>query len=312
MCVFCNQRRISGHEGLPDVEKEIANGLKHSGDKPQVAFYGGSFTAIEPEIQEKMLAIASNYVRCGQVSSVRVSTRPDCIDALTVDRLKKHYVTTVELGVQSLDEEVLRLTKRGHDAACVESAVALLKQAGIKVILQMMTGLPGDTGKASINTARKIISLRPDGVRIYPAVVLPDTELADMLAAGEYTAQSVDEAVEICASICDMFEAEGIEIIRLGLNPSRELDESVVAGAYHPALGELVLSRRMLRHVETQIEALDKLPESVTIEVNMRRVSAMVGQRRENICALQSKYGLRDVKVISADIGENEIIVSPK
>lgn len=307
MCVFCNQRRISGHSGLPDAEAEIEAALPYSGEKPQIAFYGGSFTAIEPEVQERLLATAFTYVRRGLASSVRVSTRPDCIDDETVERLKRFAVTTVELGVQSLDDRVLRLTKRGHSAGCVEDAVELLRRAGIKVILQMMTGLPGDTGNESIATAEKIINLRPDGVRIYPTAVLPDTELADMMAAGEYTPQSVEDAVELCAKLADMFEDAGIPVIRLGLNPSRELDESVIAGAYHPALGELVLSRRMLKRAAALIDGLDHIPEEIVIGVNRRRVSPMTGQKRENITALRERYDVKNVKVVPADVPENEI-----
>ncbi|MBQ7896406.1 MAG: radical SAM protein, partial [Oscillospiraceae bacterium] len=184
-CVFCNQRRISGSQQPATAQTvkdaiQQAAALPHTGAKRQLAFYGGSFTAIPVDEQRALLAAAKEYIDSGELSSIRLSTRPDAIDAEVLRRLKEYGVETIELGAQSLCNEVLRLSGRGHSAEAVENASRLIKEAGFKLILQMMTGLPGDSIERSIETAEKIIALKPDGVRIYPTVIVKDTALYDM------------------------------------------------------------------------------------------------------------------------------------
>lgn len=310
-CVFCNQRRISGVtvETTPDMAKnEIDSALERIGDRPaQVAFYGGSFTAIYKEKQESLLAVAYEYVKSGKVTSIRLSTRPDAIDGEVIERLKRYSVDTVELGCQSMNDEVLRLSKRGHDGAACEKAARMLKDAGFKVIMQMMTGLPGDDGSQSIETAQKMVDIKPDGVRIYPTVVVRDTELFDLWEAGVYKEHTVDDAVELCAVLCRMFDEAGIPVIRLGLNPTEELSGgAAVAGAYHPALGELVRSRIWLDRLRRLLDG-KALPQDIEISVPKGAVSLCVGQKKANIERLKSEYGLRSIKIKESSVLNGDI-----
>lgn len=205
-CVFCNQRRISGSAvpATADTVKEAiesAAALPHTGAKRQLAFYGGSFTATVGE-QTALLDMAKAYLDRGVIDSVRLSTRPDAIDGAVLARLKGYGVETIELGAQSMDEEVLRLSGRGHTAEDVKEASRLIKAAGFQLILQMMTGLPGDTEEKSLETARALIALAPDGVRVYPTVIVRDTALFDLWRAGLYKEHSVEDAVSVCARRC--------------------------------------------------------------------------------------------------------------
>ena len=301
-CVFCNQRRISGQQ-LPAGPDTVRNAIESAaaflpkGEKRQLAFYGGSFTAIPICQQEALLAVAKEYLDRGEIHSIRLSTRPDAIDDTVLDRLERYGVETIELGAQSLDEDVLILSGRGHTAEHVQQASRLIKQWGFKLILQMMTGLPGDTAQKDIETAKKMIALNPDGVRIYPTVIVRDTALYDMWQAGEYKEHSVEDAVQVCARLLPLFEAAGIPVIRLGLNPTDDLSGGdAAAGAYHPALGEMVKSRIMLNKAEAMMT--DTAPSSsVIIEVGRGKTSQMTGQKRCNITALKEKFALKELKV---------------
>lgn len=311
-CVFCNQRRISGSQQAASAltvkqAMENAAALPLNGAKRQLAFYGGSFTAIPVETQRELLDAAKEYMDKGQLHSIRLSTRPDAIDEAILKRLGEYGVETIELGAQSMDEQVLLLSGRGHTATDVEKASRLIKQAGFKLILQMMTGLPGDTREKSIETARRIIALEPDGVRIYPTVIVRDTALYDLWQAGLYREHSVEEAVEVCAELLPLFEQAGIPVIRLGLNPTDELSGgAAAAGAYHPALGELVKSRIMYGRAKAVLKGT--APSSrVILSVHKSRISQMTGQRRQNIERLCADFGLKELKITAHD-GEKEEI----
>ena len=313
-CVFCNQRRISGHVSPADAETvknaiEQAAALTPPGTKRQLAFYGGSFTAIPAGQQIELFEAAAPYLADGTISSIRLSTRPDAIDGAVLARLKKYGVTVVELGAQSMCDEVLLLSGRGHTAGDVEEASHLVKAAGFGLILQMMTGLPGDTDERSLETARRIIALRPDGVRVYPTVIVRDTALYDLWKAGRYPEHTVEDAVRVCAKIAQEFDDANIPIIRMGLNPTEDLSGGDAAGgAYHPALGELVRSRMMLNKA---LELLGSVPvgSSVVLGVNKSDVSKMVGQHRCNINAMKTQLGLKSVKIREADVKTGEISV---
>ncbi len=312
-CVFCNQRRISGAQ-LPatadDVRQAIENaaGLPDIGSRRQLAFYGGSFTAIPVENQEALLGAAKEYLDKGIIHSIRLSTRPDAIDGAVLNRLRRYGVETVELGAQSLNENVLLLSGRGHTATDVENASKLIKEAGFKLILQMMTGLPGDSDESCIETAKRIIALKPDGVRIYPTVIVKDTALFDLWKAGRYEEHSVEDAVRICAKLVPLFDEAGIPIIRLGLNPTEELSGGDAAGgAYHPALGELVKSRIMLQKAEKLLENV-KPGSRVVLGVNKSKISQMVGQHRCNTEKLCEEFSLKQLKVKAAET-ENEVLL---
>lgn len=309
-CVFCNQRRISGAQlpAGPETVKaaiESAAAFLPVGGKRQLAFYGGSFTAIPVCQQEALLSVAKAYLDRGMIHSIRLSTRPDAIDDTVLDRLAAYGVETVELGAQSLDDEVLILSGRGHTAADVENASRLIKRRGFKLILQMMTGLPGDTAAKDIETAKKIIALSPDGVRIYPTVIVKDTALYDMWQAGAYPEHTVEAAVQVCAELLPLFEAAGIPVIRLGLNPTDDLSGGDAAGgAYHPALGELVKSRIMLQKAEGLLDGIQPGTKAL-IEVGRGKTSQMTGQKRSNVLRLMEKFALKELKIReNPDLGE--------
>ena len=313
-CVFCNQRRISGHmspAGAETVRNAIENAaaLTPPGTKRQLAFYGGSFTAIPAVQQIELFEAARPYLEDGTVSSIRLSTRPDAIDGAVLARLKKYGVTTIELGAQSMCDEVLKLSGRGHSSSDVKEASRLIKAAGFELILQMMTGLPGDTDEKSVETARRIIALRPDGVRIYPTVIVRDTALYDLWKAGRYAEHTVEDAVSVCAKLTAMFDEANIPIIRMGLNPTEDLSGGdAVGGAYHPALGELVRSRMMLDKARLLLK--DAAPESsVVLGVNRSDVSKMAGQHRCNIDTLKTELRLKAVKIREADVKSGEIAI---
>ena len=313
-CVFCNQRRISGSQQpatAETVREEIqqAAALLPKGAKRQLAFYGGSFTAIPVADQIALLSVAKEYIDSGELSSVRLSTRPDAIDEEILCRLKFYGVETIELGAQSLCDEVLRLSGRGHSAESVANASRLIKQAGFKLILQMMTGLPGDSLERSIETAERIISLNPDGVRIYPTVIVRDTALYDMWQEEKYKEHSVEDAVKVCAKLLPMFEKANIPVIRLGLNPTEELSGGAAAGgAYHPALGELVKSRIMFEKACELMRGIEP-GSKVVLSVHPSKISQMTGQKRANVDSLCTEFKLSGLKITGNAENTEEIAV---
>lgn len=244
-CVFCNQDNITGESGLPttgEVKETIELYLstwKGIGRK-EVAFYGGSFTALKRDLQEEYLKTASEYVKSGDLDGIRLSTRPDCINQEIVDFLKNYLVDIVELGVQSMDDHVLKLSGRGHSGEDVVKASKIIKDNGITLGLQMMPGLPGDSRAAILETALSITSMGPSFVRIYPTLVIKDTPLFKLYERGDYTPWSMESMVDVCREVRDIFESSNIKIIRMGLQPTEDLEESLVAGPYHPAFRDLV------------------------------------------------------------------------
>ena len=312
-CVFCNQRRISGAEKPATAETvrealRRAEAIPHDGAR-ELAFYGGSFTAIPAAQQIELLSAAKEALDAGQIQSIRLSTRPDAIDETVLHRLREYGVETIELGAQSMDDEVLRASNRGHTAGDVFRASAMVKEAGFRLILQMMTGLPGDSPGRCVETARRIIKCRPDGVRIYPAVIVKDTELYERWLAGEYREHTVEDAVRICARIVPLFERAGIPVIRLGLNPTEELSGGgAVAGAYHPALGELVKSRILYHRAAKLLEGVTP-GRRIVLEVHSSQISQMTGQHRQNITALTERFALAELKVRAGDLQRDGIRV---
>ena len=302
-CVFCNQRRISGSIE-PARPEDVAAAIEHAkvvtpeGTRRQLAFYGGSFTAIPDAEQEALLGAAQPYLESGDISSIRLSTRPDAIDGAVLARLHRYGVETIELGAQSMSDRVLALSGRGHTVQDVVDASEAIKAAGFRLILQMMTGLPGSDDDSDVESAKAIAALHPDGVRVYPTVIVRDTVLCDMWRAGRYKEHTVEDAVRVCARILPVFEAAGIPVIRLGLNPTEDLSGGdAVAGAYHPALGELVRARIMRGKAEALLSGVE-LGETATIRVNPRLVSQMVGQHGANRDYLLHKFGLKKLCIV--------------
>lgn len=282
-CSFCNQNVITGQVSAPtadDVDKalEIATSSpNYSAKDTEIAFFGGSFTAIDRTYMLELLTAAAKYVKNGTVAGIRLSTRPDAIDREVLDILKENGVTSVELGAQSISDEVLTLNKRGHTTQDVENASKLIKEYGISLGLQMMTGLYGDSKENCLETAKKIIDLKPQTVRVYPTVVLKNTLLEVLYNKGDYVPQTLDEAVDLCTKLLKMFGENNINVIRLGLHT---IDmESYVAGPWHPSLRELCESKLYL---EKALSIL-KEPGNYEIYVNQSSVSKMTGQKKSNI-----------------------------
>lgn len=302
-CVFCNQRRISGSIApatAEDVVSAIENALRLTppGTRRQLAFYGGSFTAIPVAEQESLLGAAAPYLERGDIASLRLSTRPDAIDGAVLRRLRSYGVETIELGAQSMSERVLALSGRGHTAADVEDAARAVKGAGFRLILQMMTGLPGADDESDVESARRIAALGPDGVRVYPTVIVRDTALCDLWRAGRYKEHTVEDAVRVCVRILPVFEQAGIPVIRLGLNPTEDLSGGdAVGGAYHPALGELVKSR-IMRDKAEKILSGAKRGEQAVLRVNPRLMSQLVGQHGANRAYLVERFGLSGLRIV--------------
>ncbi len=288
-------RPITPEEVRLAVEQAAA--MPANGAQRQLAFYGGSFTAIPSEQQEALLEAAQPYLADGRLTSIRLSTRPDAIDEERLLRLRRYGVKTVELGAQSMDDHVLTLAGRGHTARQVREAATMVKAYGFELILQMMTGLPGDDGETSVRTARELAALRPNGVRVYPTVIVRHTPLYHLWQSGQYTEHTVEDAVSICARILPIFDEAGIPVIRLGLNPTEDLSGGEAAGgAYHPALGELVRSRMMLDRARRLMEGIPP-GSSVILTVGKGKTSQMIGQHRCNLDALRQEFELSSIKV---------------
>lgn len=276
-----------------------------SGSQAQIAFFGGSFTAIPREDMVRLLKAAAPYVRSGAFSGIRVSTRPDAINHEVLDILKAYGVTTVELGAQSMDDTVLTRCRRGHTARQVEQAAGLIRSAGLSLGLQMMTGLPGDTDEGALRTARKLAALKPNEVRVYPTVVIEGSPLADEYRDGSYQPQTLSEAVELCARLLLFFEEEqGIPIIRLGLHAEDELRQHCLAGPWHPAFRELCESRIFREKAQKIFQECDET--AVVLAVNPACVSRMVGHQRENLIAFM-KDGYRVKVVADSEIAYGDI-----
>lgn len=314
-CIFCDQKKISGQitDMTPEKINEIVDGhLKTINQEAfiEIAFYGGSFTAIDKELRQSFLKEAYKYITAGKVSEIRLSTRPDSIDGEILNMLGQYGVRTIELGVQSLDDEVLRASCRGHDSSAVYAACKLIKNMGFRLGIQTMTGLPADTRDKCIATAKKVISLSPELVRIYPVLVIKGTGLEELMKAGRYKPQELDEAVDICAELLNMYEENGIKVIRIGLQPTdtiREGSSDVAAGPFHPAFRQLVESRLARMRIESMIisNGLQQAQE-IMIHTGISNISNVVGQKRSNISYLKDKYGFKRIKVLpSADASRN-------
>ena len=288
-CSFCNQRYITGSCWAPcaaDVEKAVAaaKGSRNFDSKTaEIAFFGGSFTAINRNYMTALLKAAEQFVKDGTVKGIRISTRPDAIDDDILTLLKEYGVTSIELGAQSMNDRVLRMNNRGHNSGDVERASRLIREYGFELGLQMMTGLYGDSDNSAVKTAERLIALKPDTVRIYPTIVLKDTDLAALYADNIYKPQTLDSAVTLASKLYKLFTENGIRVIRLGLHSIEE--EAYIAGPWHPAFSELCQSQIMLTGVLSSLTEKGKY----NIKVAKSAVSKMTGQGRKNIIFLKSR-----------------------
>lgn len=307
-CSFCNQRYITGVNKAPmptDVIEAVnvaKKSPKFDPETTEIAFFGGSFTAINRNYMKDLLDTAYEFVKDGTVKGIRISTRPDAVDDEILEILKGCGVTAIELGAQSLIGRVLRMNNRGHTVQDVVNASELIKKYGFELGLQMMTGLYCDSDEGAIKTAKKVIEIKPDTVRIYPTIVLKDTDLGALYDDGKYKPQTLSEAVELASRLYTMFSENGIKVIRLGLHSIEE--KAFKAGPWHPAFSELCQSNIMLN------SALKLIKEKgdYIIYVGKSDVSKMTGQKRSNILHLKSQGFYCKVKQ-KDDLGELKIEV---
>ena len=307
-CIFCNQKSISGQKKnltKEEAKKQIDSFLENLKDKKEekeIAFFGGSFTGIEEEKQNELLELANEYIKKGEVKSIRISTRPDYIDKKILKRLKKYHVKTIELGVQSASDYILDRTERGHSFEDVKKASKLIRRYGFVLGHQMMVGLPESTRKDEISTAKELIKLKPKIVRIYPVLVVKGTKLEKEYKDGKYEPLSVVQAVEICKELVRMFADKKIEIIRVGLQNTDEISDpkneksEVVAGPYHPAFRQLVESSLWCDSIVDKIKKLNVKVKEVEVTINPIDVNNGVGHKKENIKKLKDTYDV-DLKI---------------
>lgn len=301
-CIFCNQKSISGQKENMTKEKakkiieDYLDSIKNEEAEVEIAFYGGSFTAIETNLQEELLETAYQYIQEGKVESIRISTRPDCIDKETLKRLKKYKVKTIELGVQSANDYILKRTNRGHTFQDVKKASKMIRWNGFKLGHQMMVGLPESTRIDEINTARALIKLKPKMVRIYPVLVVKNTKLEEEYKQGKYEPLPLVQAVEVCKELVRMFADKKIEIIRVGLQNTDEIDDpenedsEVVAGPYHPAFRQLVESALWYDAIVGKIKKLNVKVKEVEVTVNPIDANNVIGHKKENVLKLKEMY----------------------
>lgn len=290
-CTFCDQKSISGAAKPPSAEDvaEIldaqAQHLTQMEYSAEIAFFGGSFTAVPRTYMLELLEAARAAMKQYPVySGIRCSTRPDCISDEIIGILKEYGVTAVELGAQSMDDEVLRLNERGHTAEDVRKASRLIKQSGIELGLQMMTGLYGDTPEKSFNTAKEFVEINPDTVRIYPTVILKGTRLGELYESGEYCSLGFDETVDLCTKLYRLFTEKNVRIIRMGLHASKDVEREMLGGVYHPAFREIVESRIFFEDLVTRLLRLKA--GSYLVYTDPKNISKAVGQNKCNLNAL--------------------------
>lgn len=305
-CVFCNQRKISGKDEFvfvaakAELEQAFSTVDPHE-TEAEIAFFGGSFTGIDRNLMCRLLDLAENYVQSGKVTAIRLSTRPDYIDEAVLDILSRYTVKTIELGIQSRSDRVLSACKRGHTFADTESAVRLVTQRGFSLIGQMMVGLPESTLEDELATAEFICQSGAAGTRIYPTVVFRDTELCSMAESHVYVPLDIETAVERSAKVLEVFVKHSVPVIRIGLHASENLSDpkEVFAGANHPALGEMVMSRVYLLKMR---EILQNTPElggkTVAFSVAKGATSKALGQHGENREKLCREFPIKSVKIV--------------
>ena len=290
-CVYCDQRAISGQASAPGAE-EVRRAL--DGFPPdsaaELAYYGGSFTCLPRFEQEAWLTLAAPYIERGVIGGVRISTRPDAVDDETCAFLRERGVTTVELGVQSFDDEVLRQSGRGCDGESARLACATVRRAGLRLGVQLMTGLPGDRPELALSSMEQALTAGAELLRIYPTLVIEGTELARLYAAGEYAPQSLEEAVSLCADMVELADKACVPVQRLGLNPGPELERSLIAGPYHPAFGGLVREEICFRKAAALLEAAGAAERPCRLLCAANDLARLIGQKRAGLTRLAARF----------------------
>ena len=310
-CVFCNQKKINGRETdvtLEDLKNTIEMYLETlpKNSKKEVAFFGGTFTGISMNLQKEYLETTYEYIKNGSIDGIRLSTRPDCINEEIVAQLKKYGVTAVELGVQSLDEKVLLASERYYPIEVVENACKLLKASGIELGIQLMIGLPESTFENDYATAKRALEMKPDMARIYPTLVIKNTKMEQMFYNKEYFPLTLDKAVERTRKIYSLLESNGVNVIRVGLQPSEDLraDGVVLGGPFHPAFRELVETEIYYEFFKNIVNNEKKLD----ILANERDISKLVGIKKANRLRLKEYFNIK----IDNTLEKNSIVVNGK
>lgn len=303
-CTFCNQKSISGQmknvtkEEVKETIESFLKSFKNEEIEKEIAFFGGSFTGIETKIQEELLSVAYEYVKNGIVGGIRVSTRPDYIDKERLKLLKKYGVKTIELGVQSTNDYILKKCKRGHTYEDVKKASKLIRRYGFTLGHQMMIGLPESTRLDELNTAKDLAKLKPKIIRLYPVLVIKNTELEEEYKRGEYEPVTLNQAVETCKELLYFFEKKKIKVIRMGLqntdlisNPEN-VESEVAGGPYHEAFGQLVEDSIWYDKIFNEIKKFNTKVIEAEIEVNPVNVNNVIGHKKRNIEKLKEIYDL--------------------
>jgi histone acetyltransferase (RNA polymerase elongator complex component) len=309
-CVFCDQEKITSQPARPIKGRTVHELLDRARKSSsffqrrhrEIAFYGGTFASLPEKTIRDLLGVVAPYLQEEIFHSVRVSTRPDSLDEEKAALLKALGVSTVELGTQSMDDEVLRMTRRGHTAGDSEKAAGLLREHGFKVGIQLMPGLPGDSAERFFTTVRKIILIKPDMVRLYPVVVLRGTELAQWLVNGVYQPLSLEEAVRVCAESCLAFEEADIPVIRLGLMTSPFLREKgqVLGGPWHESFGHLVRSEIYHRRIEPFLPGPGEA-KRISIRVPSKDVALLRGHKNEGLRRVEERTKARIDDILADD-----------
>lgn len=306
-CVFCNQRKISGKNEFvfSNAKKELEDAFSTIDIKNcdvEIAFFGGSFTGIDRDLMMDLLSLAKDYVDKGDASSIRLSTRPDYISEEILDILSEYPVKTIEIGVQSIDDNVLAACKRGHTFCDTERAAKLINDYGFDLVGQMMIGLPQATLESEIKTAEYICDCGAVAARIYPTVVFRGTELENMAIRRDYTPLTVEDAIERSADVYEKFNVRNVPVIRVGLHASESLtsDIDVYAGANHPALGERIMSRVYFKRIVREIEQINSslFGKNIIVYVAKGETSKVIGQKGENREKLIREFGIKSMKIV--------------
>ncbi|HGH0498306.1 TPA: elongator complex protein 3 [Clostridioides difficile] len=318
-CIFCNQKKITGvstdvtSEDARNIIEECLETIDKDADV-EIAFFGGSFTAIDIDIQKSLLSVAKEYVEKGLVKDIRMSTRPDCIDEDILSMLKGYKTSIIELGVQSLDEKVLLDSIRGHQSEIVYKSSKMIKNSGIKLGLQMMIGLPADTEEKCIFTAKKFVELKPDCVRVYPTLVVKDTGLEKLMEQNKYNPFTLEESVNIVKKVLVLFYVNNINVIRVGLQATDDIQigKAVLAGPYHPAFRELVEADMIKDYLEFVI-LQNKNIKQMLVKSNKKNISKIIGNKKTNVKYMEEKFGvLLKTQESDLDINQLEIVLDGK
>ena len=320
-CTFCNQTSIVDRpEDKPsekDISADISRFLSYQQphhEAPQISFYGGTFLGIGEEWILKYLGVAEGFVSRGEAASIRFSTRPDTISPERLDLIQSFSVKTIELGLQSMDDTVLQLSQRGHTAHDSHRAVTLLNERGYKIILQMMIGLPGQDESSALETAQEIVGLRPNGVRIYPTIVLKNSRMETWYQEGTYEPLSLDAAVRQTKNLYAFFQDKQISVIRMGLQASESLDfdRAIIAGPYHPAFGHLVLSAIFFDKAECLLQGVGPGLDKLILRVHPRNESRMRGLKNRNIVQLERRFSINKIAIqLDSTLSMKEVRMDP-